>query len=174
MRAEQVYRAPMRSRDDDVPAGLAVERALELGLCGIGGRLDRSPDTLQDAVAATDRAFDERSARRLERFAAAPPGSFVWTADAYEFLWLGRINGQWSYDSGAGAWAVDLVHVRSCDWSDAPIPHADAPPSVHATFARGGRNWQRIGDPHVESQSDHLWERYGPDADPVTSAPAPR
>jgi len=147
----------MRSRDDDVPVGIAVERALRQQLSGIGGRLDTTPESLDDAVVRTDAAYGERAARRLERFAAAPQGSYVWTRDPYDLLWLGRISGPWNYDTDPGAWAVDLVHVRSCDWIRTPVPHDRAPASVNATFARGGRNWQRIRD--ASSDTEEIWSR---------------
>ncbi|MBB5741635.1 hypothetical protein HD600_000132 [Microbacterium ginsengiterrae] len=156
-----VFRAPMRSRDDRIPAGSAVARALERGLCGLGGRLDTVPQSLRAAVARTAEAIGERAAQRLERFAAAPHGAFVWAKDAYDFLWLGRLTGDWHYDSNPGAWAVDLVHVRACTWSETPIPHDEAPPSVNATYARGGRNWQRIRDERAAPDTVRLWERFG-------------
>ncbi|WP_404435486.1 GAF domain-containing protein [Microbacterium aerolatum] len=163
MRESEVFRAPMRSRDDNVPVGVAVDRALEHGVCGVGGRLDAPPASLTDALSQTDAAYGERFARRLERFADAPEGSFVWTRDVYEFLWLGRIGNPWSYDAGPGAWAVDLVHVRPCDWIPTPIPWGQAPSSVHASFARGGRNWQRIRAADAQGTSG-VWDRYEPDA----------
>ncbi len=155
-----VFRAPMRSRDDDVPAGVAVEHALEHGLSGIGGRLESPPVSLRDAIVRTDAAFGERAARRLERFAAAPMRAFVWTRDAYHLLWLGRISGGWRYDTSAGAWAVDLVHVRPCTWIRSPIPHDQAPAVVNATFDRGGRNWQRIRDADASPDTARVWARY--------------
>ncbi|MDH6287585.1 hypothetical protein M2275_002489 [Rhodococcus opacus] len=39
MTPTDVYRAPMRSRRDDVDPGLAVQRALAMDVCGIGGLL---------------------------------------------------------------------------------------------------------------------------------------
>jgi hypothetical protein len=170
MTVTPVFRAPMRSRDDDVPIGVAVDRALELGVCGIGGRLDTTPESLSDALARTDEALGERAARRLERFAAAPQGSYVWTRDAYEFLWLGRLTGEWVYDHDPAAWAVDLVHVRPCIWVGSPIPHQEAPPAVNATFARAGRNWQRIRDEDALLDSERIWAQRGPDAAQVTRA----
>lgn len=51
----------MRSRDDRVPAGAAVERALVLGVCGVGGRLDAAPEGLTDALVAVDLRHGERT-----------------------------------------------------------------------------------------------------------------
>lgn len=147
----------MRSRDDRVPPGGAVERALALGLCGIGGRLDAPPPALSEALAAVDARFDERTARRLERFAAAPDGVFVWTRDVDGLAWLGRLTGPWHYDAAAEASAVDLVHVRPCAWLPAPVPESRVPAAVRATFARGGRNWQRIRDDDVSRLSGLLY-----------------
>jgi len=147
----------MRSRDEDVPPGAAVERALLIGVCGIGGRLDPAPVTIDEALVRIDAYSGERVARRLERFASVPDQAFVWTRDIRRLLWLGRLSGPWRYDPAADAADVDLVHVRSCEWLDA-IPHNQAPASVHATFARGGRNWQRIRATEAEAVSARVWE----------------
>lgn len=151
----------MRSRDDRVPDGPAVERALAIGVCGVGGILDTPPTSLEEALVAVDAAHGERMARRLERFAAVPDGALVWTRDGDGLLWLGMLDGPWRYDSTAAAREVDLVHVRPCRWLDAPTPPADIPSAVRATFARGGRNWQRIRDPDVAKESVALWCRDG-------------
>ena len=142
--APSVYRAPMRSRADDVSDGPAVERALALGVCGMGGRLVDAPESLTEALAAVDAVYGERTARRLERFAAVAVGAFVWTRDAEGFSWLGRITGPWSSDASAAARDVSHVHVRACDWLDRPVESSALPPGVHEAFARGGRNWQSI------------------------------
>ncbi len=154
-----VYRAPMRSRRDDIPPFAGVERALAAGVVGVGGRLSTPPAALADAVTAVDAEYGERLARRLERFAAAPDGAYVWTRDSDENLWLGQLGGSWRYDSAAEAWEADLVHVRRCDWLDAPVPHRDVPPAVHATFARGGRNWQQTHDADASRISAALFRR---------------
>lgn len=156
-----VYRAPMRSRDDTVDVGAAVERALELGLCGVGGRLPSAPVSLVDALIGTDEHYGERTARRLERFAGADDGAFVWTREADGALRLGRLRGPWVYDDDPAAAEVDLVHVRACVWASDPIPDAQAPPPVLATFARGGRNWQRIRAEDALPLSARLWDEAG-------------
>lgn len=138
------FRAPMRSRRDDVVPFAAVERALAEGLCGMGGRLRSVPATLAEALEAVETELDERIAGRIARFAAAPDESEVWTRDADGWYWCGRLAGPWRYDSAPAAETVDLVHVRDCAWGDAPVAESDAPTPVVETFARGGRNWQRI------------------------------
>lgn len=158
-----VYRAPMRSRSDAVPEGAAVERALATGVCGLGGRLAAVPATLAAAVIAVAAEHDERMARRLERFTAAPDGAVVWTRDVEGFTHLGRLRGPWRYDGSALAAAVDLVHVRDCEWLPAPIPERDVPPAVQLTFSRGGRNWQQTHDDAVGAQSMSLWRAHGRD-----------
>ncbi|MGV0644573.1 GAF domain-containing protein [Mycolicibacterium sp. XJ879] len=134
-----VYRAPMRSRNDDFDAAAAVERALALGLVGFG-----------------EAGADERLQRRVDRFADVADGAFVWTRDADGLYWLGRIDGPYFYD-GDGA-AVDLVHVRPCRWLSRPLPESAVPAAVVATFARGGRNFQQTHDRDVGAQSQHAWD----------------
>lgn len=152
-----VYRAPMRSRDDAVPRGVGPERALELGICGIGGRLEPAPGSLAEALVAADAQSGIRLAWRIERFAKAPIGAFVWTRDVDGLTYLGRIAGPWAYDAGEEAAAADLVHVRRCEWLAEPIDPADVPAGVQATFTRNGRNWQRIHDDDAERLSAVLW-----------------
>lgn len=156
--APGVYRAPMRSRDDGVADGAAVDRALAIGVCGVGGRLDGVPDSIADALAAVDAAFGDRMARRLERFVSAAERSFVWTRDADGFLWLGRIAGPWRYDASDEARDVDLVHVRDCDWLDSPVDASAVPPGVHESFARGGRNWQSITRADAARLTAAVWD----------------
>jgi hypothetical protein len=145
----------MRSRRDDLPVGRAVERALELGLCGFGGLLDPPPADLDDALAATALTYDVRTARRLRRFAEVPDGAFVWTRELDGLYRLGRLTGPWYYDTTAPAAAVDLVQVRKCMWSPTLFP--EAPSGTTHAFGRGGRNFQRIADLEVELETERLW-----------------
>lgn len=154
-----VYRAPMRSRLPAVPDGAGVERALAQGLVGMGGALDPAPRTVAEAATVAAEQHDERLAARIERFADAPDGAFVWTRDNDGLAWLGRLAGPWRYDASPDASAADLVHVRPCAWLAEPVADADVPPAVRATFARGGRNWQRTHDPAVSRLSAALWAR---------------
>ena len=135
-----VYRAPMRSRRDDVEPYLAVERALRIGVCGMG------------------EVTDDRSARRLERFAVAATGSFVWTRDEEGLLHLGLLTGPHRRDESPLAVLADLVHVRDCAWLPDPVPPARVPPAVSRAFARGGRNFQRSHHPTVEALTASVWE----------------
>ena len=133
-----VYRAPMRSRRDEIDLQSTIDRARALGLVGFG-----------------DAGGDERLARRVERFAVVADGSFVWTRDSDGLFWLGRIDGPLFYDD-AGA-TVDLVHVRPCRWTTQPVLEPEVPAAVLATFARGGRNFQQTHDANVGEQSAAIW-----------------
>ncbi|ANI38035.1 hypothetical protein MYVA_0782 [Mycolicibacterium vaccae 95051] len=133
-----VYRAPLRSRRDDIDPALTFERALSLGLCGFG-----------------DHGDTERLERRVQRFAAAPDGSLVWTRGPEGLYWLGRLAGSYFYD--AAGEGVDLVHVRPCRWLDSPVDESRCPAAVVATFRRGGRNFQQIHDDRVDEESMRLW-----------------
>lgn len=155
--AKEVFRAPMRSRDDHVVDGLAVARALREGLCGLGGRLARVPGSLEEALARAADEHDERLARRIGRFAAVDSGSLVWTREFDGAYWLGRLDGPWRYDASAEAREVDLVHVRACVWLDRPFGEPEVPASVVASFGRGGRNWQRIRAEGAGAESERVW-----------------
>lgn len=134
-----------------------MERALARDVCGVGGILPRAPRDLRDALDLTEETYDERTARRLERFAAVPEGAFVWTRDGDGLFLLGRITGEWHYDASVRAAEVDLVHVRDCAWVRQPVGVGEVPPAVTATFARGGRNFQQTHDRDVAAQSEKVW-----------------
>ncbi|MQW75138.1 GAF domain-containing protein [Nocardioides sp. dk4132] len=142
----ETYRAPMRSRLDDIDAGLAQARAVALGLVGMGGRLDPSPGPdagVEEVLSRTVVEHGERTARRVERFAAVPAGALVWTRDTDGRYRRGALTGPWRYDATRQAYAADLVHVRPCAWED-PLDEVEVPAAVVASFERGGRNFQRI------------------------------
>ena len=140
----QVFRAPLRSRLDSVDPRLASDRAFRLGVCGLGGRLSVAPRSREDALARTSDEYDERVARRLERFMAVPDGSVVWTRESDGMFRAGTLTGPWRYDADPAAYEADLVNVRNCDWDAEPLPEHRVPPAVAATYRRGGRNFQRI------------------------------
>jgi hypothetical protein len=133
----------MRSRRDDIDVRATIERALAHGVCGFGGPKQPS---------------DERVARRIERFRDVDDGSFVWTRDADGLYWLGRINGPYFYDTADAAKAVDLVHVRECDWLAEPLLEPVVPAAVVATFRRGGRNFQQTHDATIGADCQRLWD----------------
>ena len=137
-----VYRAPMRSRRDDVDFGATIGRARSLGLCGFGER---------GSSAA-------RLARRIERFRNVDRDSFVWTRDPDGLYWLGRITGSYFHDTDEEAAAVDLAHVRECHWLTTPLLEPDVPAAMVATFGRGGRNFQRTHDANVGAESERIWD----------------
>jgi hypothetical protein len=132
--AAPVYRAPMRARGhDDVERGAGAEHGLRLGVVAIG----------------------DRDARRIERLAGLPDGAFVWTRDRDGRYWLGRV------EAGAVRRAPDdaagLTHVRPARWRDRPFGDDEVPAAVAASFARGGRNLQRIRDPSAGAATAACW-----------------
>ena len=138
-----VYRAPMRSRRDDVDLDATIERARSSWTVWIRG--------------PAESAADERLSRRIARFRDVDEGSFVWTRDPDGLYWLGRITGPYLYDNDDEAAAVDLVHVRECDWLSAPLLEQSVPAAVIATFRRGGRNFQQTHDSTVGAESLSIW-----------------
>lgn len=121
------YRAPMHSRLDEVDRWVAVERALELWVVGMGSR-----------------SGDERTAARLSRFRAVPDGAEVWTRDGVGMFHRGVITGPHRVDRSRAAYHADLEHVRDCSWDPEPLPEHRVPAAVAAAFRRGGRNFQQI------------------------------
>jgi hypothetical protein len=140
-----VYRAPMRSRNDAIAPQATIDRARRLGLCGFGQSVSRS-------------AEQERLARRVTRFAELDDGSFVWTRDTDGWFWLGRISGPYFYDADKTAAAVDLVHVRPCEWLSVPTLEQEVPLAVIATFRRGGRNFQKIHHRSIDKETQGIWD----------------
>jgi hypothetical protein len=131
----------MRARDVDVPAGAGAEYGLERGLVGIAA------------------ATDERSGRRLHRFAAVPAGAFVWTRDLKGRYRLGRITGDVRDDDSAPAQAVGIRHVRPTRWLPRAFDEDQVPPAVARTFARGGLNFQRTHDAAAARRTEEIWRR---------------
>lgn len=129
----------MRARDVDVPAGAGAEYGLEQGLVGIGT------------------ATDERSARRLHRFATVPDGAFVWTRDRAGGYRLGRICGAVREDDSPDAQRVGIRHVRPTRWLERVFSGAEVPPAVARTFARGGLNFQQAHDTEAARQTRAIW-----------------
>ncbi len=144
----EVFRAPMRARSLDAPPGAGAAFGLAHGLVGIGD----DPG--------------EKAARMARRLAGLPDGTFVWTRDRDGLYWLGRIAGPARYDDSAEAREVGIHHVRPAAWLERPFGEHDAPTDVVATFARGGRNMQRIRG--AERETSRLWEAA------VTDRPARR
>ena len=130
-----VFRAPMRAREHDAPPGAGAEHGVAHGIVGIGD---------------TDEA-------RIGRFGSVPDGVFVWTRDADGTYWLGRIAGPLRPAGAAARAAAGLTHVRAADWLERPFGEHDVPAGVAATFARGGRNFQRTHGDAVERRTAELW-----------------
>jgi hypothetical protein len=138
MPATPIYRAPMRARDVDVPAGAGAELGLARGLVGIGDGNDRA----------------------IARLRALPEGTFVWTRSTDGMYWLGRIAGPLRRDDSAAAHEVGLRWVRPARWLERPFGEDDVPAAVAATYARGGRNLQRTHDDGAERATASLWDAH--------------
>jgi hypothetical protein len=151
----------MRARDRDGPAGAGARYGVERGVVGIGGALGGPPATLDEALAAVRAVHGEKAARMLRRFAELPAGTLVWTRTSRDAYRLGRITGRWRYEDSVAAASVGIRHVRPARWLDDPFGELDVPPAVAATFARGGRNLQRIHDEEAERLTWALWQERG-------------
>jgi hypothetical protein len=93
----------------------------------------------------------------LRRFAEVSDGTFVWVRGESSYF-LGRVAGPWRYDDSPAAHEVGIHHVRPTRGLDRPFGEHDVPAAVAATFARGGRNLQRIHGEAVERQTAELWQ----------------
>jgi len=136
-----IYRAPMRARDLEVPAGAGAEYGVTRGVVGIGsGR-------------------GEKAARMLHRFASVPIGAFVWTRERGGGYRLGRIAGDMREDGSAAALAVGMAFVRDTTWLPRTFQETEVPRAVAHTFARRGRNFQRTHDDEAERRTAELWRQ---------------
>jgi hypothetical protein len=156
-RAVPVFRAPMRARDRDLPSGAGADFGVEHGVVGIGDALASEPESLGDAIDAAGREHGAKAARMLRAFAAVPDGAFVWTRESDGTYRLGRFCGPWRYETSTAAVAVGIHHVRPATWAPESLHLAQVPASVAATFARGGRNFQRTHGADVERATAALW-----------------
>jgi hypothetical protein len=156
-----IYRAPMRARDRDAPLGAGAQLGVERGLVGIGDVLASPPATIDDAVASATKTHGGKAGRMLRRFADLPEGTFVWTRVADGSYRLGQIAGGWRYDDSPAARAVGIVHVRPAKWLDRPFHEDEVPGAVSDTFARGGRNLQRVHSEAAERRTSGLWSGRG-------------
>jgi hypothetical protein len=150
----------MRARDRDAPAGAGAEHGLEHGVVGTGDALEAPPATVAEAVAAATGAHGDKAGRMLRRFADLPDDAFVWTCGADGAYHLGRIAGPWGYDDSPAAHEVGIHHVRPATWLDRPFGEDEVPAAVADTFARGGRNLQRINGERAERQTAELWDAH--------------
>lgn len=112
----------MRARDRDAPG---ADHCLDRGLVGIGP------------------GEGPKAERMRAAFAAVPEGSEVWTREPGGAYRRGRITGPCRHDAEAEA-AVGLPYVRPAEWVRRGYAEDEVPAAVAATFARGGRNFQRI------------------------------
>jgi hypothetical protein len=135
-----IYRAPMRARDRDLPPGRGADAGVDGGWVGIGP------------------GEGEKARRIAERFAALPDGTFVWTRTSDGAYRLGRVAGPLRRDDGSSA---GLTHIRPATWLERPFGEHEAPAAVPATFARGGRNLQRIHSGAAERRTAALWREHG-------------
>ena len=147
----------MRARDRDAAPGAGAAFGLRHGVVGIGDALAARPATIGEAIEAAAAQHGEKAARMLRGFAGVPDGAFVWTRAADDGYRLGQIAGPWRYDDSAAASAVGIHHVRPTTWLDRPIGDDAVPAAVAHTFARGGRNFQRIHDGPAERRTAVLW-----------------
>jgi KTSC domain-containing protein len=148
----------MRARDRELPPGLGAEHGVACGLVGIGDALPVAPATLGAAIAAAAEAHGDKAARMLDAFAELSDGAFVWTHVTDGTYRLGRIAGPWRYDDSPAAHAVGIHHVRPAQWLDRRLVEDEVPGAVAHTFARGGRNFQRVHDEPAERRTAALWD----------------
>jgi len=151
----------MRARNRDAPDGAGAAYGLEHGVVGIGDALDAPPAGPDDAATAAADAHGAKAARMLRNFAELDDGTYVWTYAGDGGYFLGRIAGAWRYDDSPAAREVGIHHVRPTTWLDRRFGDDEVPSAVAATFARGGRNFQRTRSERAERRTAELWAEYG-------------
>ncbi len=62
-------------------------------------------------------------------------------------------------DRSPDAHAVGIVHVRDATWLARAFQESEVPRAVARTFARGGRNFQRMHDDEAERMTAEIWLR---------------
>jgi hypothetical protein len=147
----------MRSRSSPAAAGEGADAGVARDVVGIGERLVAAPQSPAQAVLAAAEAWGEKAGRMVSRFIGLPSGSYVWTRQSDGLYRLGRITGPWRYDDSAAARATGIHHVRPTDWLPSRFGDDAVPDAVAQTFARGGRNLQRIRDHRVGPHTVALW-----------------
>jgi hypothetical protein len=128
----------MRARDRDVAPGVGADYGLREGVVGIGEAGGVGP-------------------ARLQRFAGAPDGAFVWTRDSDGGFHLGRMGGPCRRAEGS---AAGLEYLRPVEWIERPFGDHEVPAAVAQTFARGGLNFQRTHSDEAERESESLWREW--------------
>lgn len=131
----------MRVRDRDLPEFDGARFGVASGVVGIG-----------DGRGA-------KAERMLARFVDLPEGTFVWTRTGPDEFQLGRISGPWRRDESAAAVDVGIVHVRPASWLARAFSGGEVHAAVAATFARGGRNFQRTHSEEAERLTAELWRQ---------------
>lgn len=158
MQLPPVYRAPMRARDRDLSAGVGAAHGVKHGLVGIGDALPSPPATIDQATSDATEVHGAKDGRMVYAFAQVPDGAFVWTQMPDESYRLGRIAGTWRYDDSPEARRVGIHHVRDVAWLERRFAEEDLPAAIVGTFARGGRNFQRIHDEETAVWAARVWD----------------
>ena len=147
----------MRARDRDLPAFAGAEHGVEAGLVGIGDALAGVPASLAEAVAARSAS----TARRRPACSAASPSSPTARSSGPEPARRATRSGA---SPARGATTTGPRRARSesttsvrARWLSVSFGPDAVPVAVAETFARGGRNLQRIHSDLAERQSVALW-----------------
>lgn len=92
------------------------------------------------------RARDREASRR----------ALIWTRTVDGRYAVGCISGPWRYDDSPAACRVGIHHVRPARWGPRLLSPEEVPVAVVETFARGGRNFQRIRSTLAERQTSAI------------------
>jgi hypothetical protein len=87
---------------------------------------------------------------------------FVWTRDRAGRYHLGKIVGDLREVDPAPARRAGIRYVRPARWLKRTYTESEVPAAVTATFARGGRNFQRTHDSDAERLTAELWDAASP------------
>lgn len=134
-----------------------VEYCLRLGIVGIGwGLIDDPPTTLEETLRRIEQVWDRRSARTVERFAAAAEGGLIWSRHTDGTYLLGKITGPWRANYTPEAEALDTHQIRDAEWQR-PLLDVEVPGSVVRRFAGQGQTFSEIRSESGRIFSHRLW-----------------
>lgn len=152
----------------------ATEFCVELGILGIGWRVEPTPATTDECWSLGKQRYFPTYKRKWSAAAKAllfgmKPGDFVWTRNRKGSYYLGKITSEWEYRAGEEYLRADIINVRRCEW--AFVGEMDNVPGSVITSFIPRRTVQTVKEPSALLYSRCLFARLRGQPD---EGPAPR